>query len=105
MHKLQQKQSEINERCGFQTVLVGLGLGIAAEGGELCDYLAKYTNLKKPKPGDDLDNLKHKIADECADVLVYLLQIANNLEFDLEEAYLKKCEKLLERHAIAYSPA
>jgi NTP pyrophosphatase (non-canonical NTP hydrolase) len=98
MQTLQQKQAEINTQCGFEANLVGLGLGISAEVGELADYIAKISNLKKAKPGDDLNNLKQKIADECADVLVYLLQIANNLHFNLEEAYLGKCHKLLERH-------
>ncbi len=98
MKELQMKQAEINTACGFETHLVGLGLGISAETGELVDYLAKITNFKKPKPSDDLTNLKQKIGYECADVLVYLLQIANELNFDLEKVYLEKCEKLLERH-------
>ncbi len=103
MQNLQKKQAEINNLCGFSSTLPGLGLGISAEVGELNDYLAKISNLKKPKPGDDLNNLKQKIADECADVLVYLLQVANNLEFDLEQAYLSKCHKLIERHTPAKS--
>lgn len=101
MQNLQNKQAEINRLCGFNSTLPGLGLGISAEVGEINDYLAKITNLKKPKPGDDLHNLKQKIADESADILVYLLQIANHLEFDLEQAYLAKCNKLLERHTTA----
>ncbi len=98
MHKLQEKQLHITKICGFHSELPSLGMGICAEVGELVDYLAKISNLKKPKPGDDLNNLKEKISAECADVLVYLLQIANNLDFNLEEAYHAKCEKLLQRH-------
>jgi NTP pyrophosphatase (non-canonical NTP hydrolase) len=98
MHNLQEKQLQITQKCGFHSELPALGLGICAEVGELADYIAKISNLKKSKPGDDINNLQDKIADECADVLVYLLQIANKLEFNLEKAYLQKCEKLLERH-------
>ena len=101
MQNLQNKQKEVNEICGFRSPLPALGLGISAEVGELNDYLAKISNLKKAKPGDDLTNLKGKIACECADVLVYLLQIANNLEFDLEEIYLQKCNELEKRHAVS----
>lgn len=98
MEELQKKQAEVNSLCGFKSKLVGLGLGISAETGELVDYLAKIEGLKKPKPTDDMSNLREKVADECADVLVYLLQIANELDFDLREVYLKKCKKLLDRH-------
>ncbi len=98
MKDLQARQAEINELCGFSATLPALGLGAAAEVGELADYLAKLSGLKKPKPGDDLNDLKGKIASECADVLVYLLQIANQLDFDLAAVYERKCLKLLERH-------
>ncbi|MDX1921326.1 MAG: MazG nucleotide pyrophosphohydrolase domain-containing protein [Candidatus Caenarcaniphilales bacterium] len=103
MNDLQNKQKEISELCGFHSDLVSLALGASAETGELCDYIAKYTKHKIPKPGDDMSNLREKISLECADVLVYLLQIANNLEFDLEEVYLKKTETLLKRHATTSS--
>ncbi|MDJ0625199.1 MAG: MazG nucleotide pyrophosphohydrolase domain-containing protein [Candidatus Caenarcaniphilales bacterium] len=98
MDKLQEKQAKITKQCGFHNDLVALGLGASAEIGELSDYIAKYSNLKKPKPGDDMSNLKDKIAYECADVLVYILQIANELGFNLEEVYDEKCIHLLERH-------
>ncbi|HEY9885896.1 MAG TPA: MazG nucleotide pyrophosphohydrolase domain-containing protein [Vampirovibrionales bacterium] len=98
MQSLQEKQREITKKCGFHTQLPALGLGCAAEVGELVDYIAKISNLKKAKPGDDLNNLKEKISDECADVLIYLLQIANTLNFDLEEVFNNKTHKLLERH-------
>lgn len=99
MNFLQNKQIEITKKCGFHTDLVSLALGASSEVGELNDYIAKYTKHKIPKPGDDMNNLKEKISLECADVLVYLLQIANNLEFDLEKIYLQKCETLLQRHS------
>jgi len=99
MKNLQNKQAEISHKCNFHSQLPALGMGICAEVGELVDYMAKISNLKKPKPSDNMDDLKGKIAAECADVLVYLLQIANNLDFNLEEAYSQKCKILLERHA------
>ena len=98
MKQAQALQAEINRVCGFEATLPALALGAAAETGELADYIAKLSGLKKPKPGDDLSDLQHKIAAECADVLVYLLQIANALEFDLEAAHQSKCEKLRARH-------
>jgi len=98
MNELQNKQADISKTCDFHSELPALGLGICAEVGELVDYLTKMSNLEKPKVGDDLSDLRQAAKEECTDVLVYLLQIANKLDFNLEEAYLNKCKVLLERH-------
>lgn len=98
MKSLQSKQKEVTEKCNFHTQLESLALGLASETGELCDYIAKYTNLKIPKPGDDISNLPVEIKKECADVLIYLLQIANTLDFDLEKEFHKKADINLQRH-------
>jgi len=95
--KPQELQDYVVKKCGFDPALTGIALGAAAETGELADYISKYCGYKKFKPGDDTLELEDKIADECADVLVYLFQIANQLGFNLEKAYRNKCQVVVER--------
>lgn len=37
-------------------------------------------------------NLKNEISDELADVAIYLFELADNLEIDLQEAIIRKLE-------------
>ena len=94
----QELQLQVNKLCGFKTTLHGLALGLMAEVGETADVIGKLSGTKKPKSGDDLEDLQGQLRLECADVLVYLLQIANEAGFDLKRAYLEKIQILLDRH-------
>ena len=64
-------------------------LALAGEIGELC-------NLVKKEVRDEMD-LKERISEEMADILIYLCMMANSLEVDLEKEYYRKQEKNMER--------
>lgn len=55
---------------------------VAGETGELCNL------IKKSRRGEDIDS--DEIADEAADVLIYLDLLAARLGIDLEEAVERK---------------
>ena len=54
--------------------------------GELAKAIRKTTGFKGEKPPETRDNL----IEEFADVLNYLLELANRFEVDLTAAYFKK---------------
>jgi NTP pyrophosphatase (non-canonical NTP hydrolase) len=90
--ELEKRQAFINKECGFELNQKGLLLGFYAELGELASAIALYKGWKKPKPSDldkfpnwESDLLK-EIADEMADVLVYILQLEINDEIDFDES-------------------
>lgn len=58
------------------------------ECGELAKAARKYQNIKS-----DENSEKFYVADEAADVFMYLLDICNYLGIDLEEAFRRKEEK------------
>ena len=58
------------------------------ECGELAKAARKYQNIKS-----DENSEKFYIADEAADVFMYLLDICNYLDIDLEKAFREKEEK------------
>lgn len=97
MKELQTKQKYITETLRLHTELSSLGLGLSSEVGEVNDLIAKLSGLKHPKPSDNTDNMPHQLAMECADVLVYLLQIANIMNIDLAAAYHEKTEIIMDR--------
>lgn len=56
------------------------------EVGELAKAVRKHTGFKGEKKPENKDNL----IEEMADVLNYLLELANRFDVDLEQAYRKK---------------
>ncbi|KAB1437251.1 MazG-like family protein [Pseudodesulfovibrio senegalensis] len=67
-----------------------LALALCGEAGELAEQLQWLTQEQSRNPEPDR---RQRIADECADVLVYLVRIADELGFDLVEAAKAKCLK------------
>jgi len=69
-------------------VLAFLALGICGEAGELANI------VKRVVRGDDsLRGARHEIEEEVADIFIYLVKTCNQMEIDLEEAYLNKLER------------
>lgn len=62
------------------------------ECGEFAKAARKTQNMKSDKNSENFH-----VADEAADVLIYLLDICNYLNIDLEEAFRKKEEKNKQR--------
>lgn len=68
-----------------------LGMGLAGESGEVCDYLKKVVFH-----GHSLD--ADKLADELGDVLWYLANLADAAGFSLDEVADRNIEKLRRRY-------
>ncbi len=65
---------------------------IAGEVGELANI------VKKVRRGDrGLEDARPSIVDETADILIYVVKLANQLGFRLDEAFLDKLERNRER--------
>lgn len=67
-----------------------LAISIVLEAGELLEHF----QWKTPEESEThAVKAKDEIADEIADVSVYLIELADNLGIDLEQAILKKLDK------------
>lgn len=65
---------------------------IAGEVGELANV------VKKVRRGDrQLDEARPAIVDETADILIYVVKLANQLGFRLDDAFREKLERNRER--------
>jgi len=68
-------------------MLAFLALGICGEAGELAN------TVKKVVRGDHtLVAARHEIEEEVADIFIYLVKTCNQVDIDLERAYLRKLE-------------
>lgn len=74
-----------------------LTMALCGEAGELAEQFQWLTQEESWNPEPER---KERIADECADVLVYLVRIADELNFDLIEAAQKKCSKNEEKYPV-----
>ena len=74
-----------------------LSMALMVEVGELLEHFQWLTD----EESRDLKNHPDKqtaVADEMADVFMYLLALSDRLDVDLETAVQRKMKKLLERH-------
>ncbi len=72
-------------------LFANLGMGLAGEAGEVCDYLKKVVFH-----GHQLD--KDKVCDELGDVLWYLANLADIIDIPLSEVAEKNIKKLQKRY-------
>ena len=81
----------INEELSKEQQLTNMIFGIIGEVGELTDI------IKKNKfQGHDLD--KDKLTEEIGDVMFYVANLCNVLDFELEELIAKNVLKLIKRY-------
>lgn len=88
---LSQLQRHLDETCranGWdQRSITECFLLFSEEIGELAKAIRQETGIKgEARPADAKDNLRH----EFADVLNYLMELANRFDVDLTEAYFEK---------------
>jgi dCTP diphosphatase len=69
-----------------------LSMGLAVEAGELMEHFLWMEGPASRQVTQDPARLS-EIADEMADVAVYLLNLANTMDIDLSEAILAKIAK------------
>jgi NTP pyrophosphatase (non-canonical NTP hydrolase) len=70
-----------------------LGCALAGEVGELCNMLKK--RKRKKHKGDNIS--KKECGKEMADVLAYLLVLAEKMDIDITEAYVDKFNEVSRR--------
>ena len=66
-----------------------LSMALASEAGELLELFQWLKEEESTKTSLDNDTL-NRVKEELADILIYLLRIADKLDIDLEEAVNKK---------------
>ncbi|WP_442598596.1 nucleotide pyrophosphohydrolase [Neobacillus sp. D3-1R] len=66
-----------------------LAISISLEANELLENFQWKSSEEAVNNKDSFQNMK----EEMADILIYLIQLADKLEIDLEEAVLAKMEK------------
>lgn len=85
--ELQEHLSEFCRDKGWDKISVTeVFLLFSEEIGELAKEIRKHTGFKGEKAPDNKDNM----TEEFADVLNYLLELANRFDIDLDQAYRKK---------------
>ena len=72
----------LEERISYNTI------GICGEAGEVANKIKKWM-----RQDDEAINNLSQVPEEMADVLAYLLILAENLDCDLEQELLSKMEK------------
>lgn len=95
MDSLNKYQSDARRTLNLETSdqykYANLGMGLAGEAGEVCDYLKKVVFH-----GHDLD--KDKLCDELGDVLWYLANLADALGVPLADVANNNIAKLKKRY-------
>lgn len=94
MKKMYEKVLEFRDQRDWKQYHNGkdLAISISLEANELLE------NFQWKSSEQAIHDSKQNIKEEMADILIYLIQMADKLEIDLEEEVLKK----LEKNAIKY---
>lgn len=77
-----------------------LAISISIEVGELLQHFQWVNENEVWKVAK---NRKEEIAEEMADILIYLLYLADAIGIDMEEEFLKKVEKNAEKYPVEKS--
>ncbi len=80
-------QDMVQERGFTEVTLSEQFMFLLEECGELAKAARKFTNLKNDKNSESF-----QVAHEAADVFIFLLDICNKLDIDLEKAFREKEE-------------
>jgi NTP pyrophosphatase (non-canonical NTP hydrolase) len=88
--ELKDLQIDINKLCiekGWdKRTIPEVFILFSEEIGELAKEIRLHTGIKSEKKPDNKDNLRS----EFADVLNYLMELANRFDIDLTDAYIEK---------------
>ena len=80
-----------------------LGMSIAIEAAEIMEHFQWYSTEESRELGKD-EEPHTMVADEVADVIIYCLALANQLDFDVSTAVRRKLESGRRRYPIGYMP-
>ncbi|HCQ31714.1 TPA: RS21-C6 protein [Candidatus Collierbacteria bacterium] len=88
MKKLQEYIAKMNKERGFEdTTIPELFMYLSEEVGEMAKAARQATKMHTDSASE-----KFELAHEMADVLSYLLDIANRFDIDLEKSFWEKEE-------------
>ena len=76
-----------------------LSMALAGEAGELLELFQWLTQEESHALADSPEEMA-KVREELADILIYLVRLADKLGVDLEEAALAKIETNAERYPV-----
>ena len=76
-----------------------LAMGIAIEAGELMEHFQWLSEQESRELANDAD-AKHAIGEEMADVLAYLLNMADVMGIDLSDAFFAKMKRNAEKYPV-----
>lgn len=74
-----------------------MAISVVIEAAELLEHFQWKTNLEVD---EHILKQKDKIAEEIADIAIYLVELADNLDIDIVEAMHKKLDKNAEKYPI-----
>jgi len=77
-----------------------LAMALAAEAGELLELFQWQSEIESADPGPAR---KTAVTHELADVLIYLLRLADRLDIDLDAAVIDKLRINAEKYPVALS--
>lgn len=80
-----------------------LGMSIAIEAAEIMEHFQWYSSEESRKVVED-KQFRAEVTDEVADVLIYCLTLANQLDIDVSTAVRSKLERNRSRYPIGYMP-
>ena len=80
-----------------------LSMSIAIEAAEIMEHFQWYTSEESRKLVED-EQIWAQVTDEVADVLIYCLTLANQLNMDISTAVTSKLERSRSRYPIGYMP-
>lgn len=87
LRQLQNFHNQLDDKKGFDTDLLR---NVAFLSGEIGELVRVIQDIRKAGPKEPPAELTDRLGEELADILAYVLKIANYSHVDLEAAYLRK---------------
>lgn len=87
--KLQRFHQQLDEEKGFDQDLLR---NVALLSGEIGELVRAIQDWRRPHGSRPRHELANRIGEELADILAYVLKLANYAGVDLEDAYLRKMQ-------------
>lgn len=94
LRDLQRFHRELDERKGFDRDLLR---NVALLCGEIGELVRAIQNARRPASASAAARAETQIGEELADLLAYVIKIANLSDVELEDAYRRKMQRNLER--------
>ena len=88
---------------GYFSELTNLGI-LVEETGELARWIVRQYGDQNMKPAEKAIDVKSAIEDEVADILWVLICLSNQMNIDLEKAFIENLKKKNDRDQHRHTP-